>query len=187
MKAVAALLRRAQARCGRSRVACAAECEEVDSVCWICMEHAQAPNETGALTRPCRCPRMVHARCLARWQLQSAGGQEENQCRFCGERLPDWTTEMTPRRVKPSPTAVMEVVLRGRTHRVTVEPGRAGREKFEHEIREVFGLHDDDELEFTFDCSVPTAEQPKIVLEGKNSYDAAFHCASVSAAMRCNC
>lgn len=38
--------------------------------CWICLEQASS-KET--LTRPCSCPRWCHRRCLARWQLHSAG------------------------------------------------------------------------------------------------------------------
>ena len=40
--------------------------------CWICLESAsKAP-----LIQPCACPgRFVHEKCIARWQLQSAGKQ----------------------------------------------------------------------------------------------------------------
>jgi hypothetical protein len=64
-------------------------------VCWICLDAGAAAGGGGGggasvgadgaaaaaaaqappapLILPCRCPRPVHARCLARWQLQSAG------------------------------------------------------------------------------------------------------------------
>jgi len=41
-----------------------------DDVCWICLDPA---GPFGQLERPCACPRSVHAMCLARWQLHSAG------------------------------------------------------------------------------------------------------------------
>lgn len=49
----------------------------------------------------------------------------------------------------------MAVVLNGREHRITVEPGPQGRRQFEREIRRLFSLAEDDELEFTFDCQAP--------------------------------
>lgn len=48
------------------------------------------------------------------------------------------------------------VVLNGTEHRITVEPGRQGRKHFEREIRRLFNLSRDDELEFTFDCQAPS-------------------------------
>jgi hypothetical protein len=49
----------------------------------------------------------------------------------------------------------MAVVLNGQEHRITVEPGPRGRKQFEAEIRRLFRLSQDDELEFTFDCQAP--------------------------------
>ena len=82
--------------------------------------------------------------------------REESQCRFCNNRLPDWKKRMTPANVTPCATAVMAVVLNGQEHRITVEPGRAGRRQFEKEIRRLFSLSQEDELEFTFDCQAPS-------------------------------
>lgn len=48
------------------------------------------------------------------------------------------------------------VVLNGVEHRITVEPGKTGRKHFEREIRRLFKLSTEDELEFTFDCQAPT-------------------------------
>jgi hypothetical protein len=62
---------------------------------------------------------------------------------------------MTPANITPCRTAVMAVVLNGEEHRITVEPGRSGRKHFEREIRRLFHLSQDDELEFTFDCQTP--------------------------------
>jgi hypothetical protein len=38
--------------------------------CWICLDGPEPGRE---LQRPCKCPRVSHADCLARWQLQSGG------------------------------------------------------------------------------------------------------------------
>ena len=62
---------------------------------------------------------------------------------------------MTPANVTPCRTAVMAVVLNGQEHRITVEPGDTGRKQFETEIRRLFSLSHEDELEFTFDCQAP--------------------------------
>lgn len=44
---------------------------EVDAdCCWICLDGPEPGRE---LQRPCKCPRVSHADCLARWQLQSGG------------------------------------------------------------------------------------------------------------------
>lgn len=41
-------------------------------VCWICLDGG---SEECGLVAPCKCPRKAHAKCLARWQLQSAGSK----------------------------------------------------------------------------------------------------------------
>ena len=46
--------------------------DENKDVCWICLE---AEKEGHSLVSPCKCPRKAHPKCLARWQLQSAGSK----------------------------------------------------------------------------------------------------------------
>ena len=48
-------------------------------MCWICLDDSGSEKE--ALVSPCNCPRKVHPKCLARWQLQQAGRLEETNCR----------------------------------------------------------------------------------------------------------
>jgi hypothetical protein len=48
-------------------------------MCWICLDDTK---DKDPLVSPCRCPRKVHPRCLARWQLQQAGRPEETACRY---------------------------------------------------------------------------------------------------------
>ena len=59
-----------------------------EEVCWICLEGST--NDKVELIRPCKCPRVVHARCMARWQLQCSGKDEELHCKFCNQDLPNW-------------------------------------------------------------------------------------------------
>lgn len=47
---------------------------EHDELCWICMEGATLDSP---LFQRCACPRVVHDKCMARWQLQSAGKEYE--------------------------------------------------------------------------------------------------------------
>lgn len=162
------------------------------AVCWICFD-----SDLRGLTRPCSCPNHVHGACLARWQLRRAGRAEETACRFCSRRLPDWRESLTPAAMAAPMTArlpVMAVHLDGVEHRFTVRPGTEGRRRFQAEIRERYDLASDAELEVTFKCEEPAIAaregsphaQPKthVTLDGLGAYDAAFHCASVTAAER---
>lgn len=65
-------------------------------MCWVCLD-AEGQPEDGPLFQPCNCPRKVHPLCLARWQLRSAGRDEEKRCRFCCHGLPDWRASMQTR------------------------------------------------------------------------------------------
>lgn len=96
---------------------------------------------------------------------------------------------MTPDDVMPSASAIMSVVLNGREHRVEVFPGAEGRDRFEAEIRRLFRLDPDDEIDFTFDCVAPAESRGEstrggLQLEGRRAYEAAFHCASITSALR---
>ena len=99
---------------------------------------------------------------------------------------------MTPDGVKMSAVPRMAVVLNGIEHMIEVEPGPDGRKKFERDIRTHFNLLDSETLDYTFDCEEPPVDASKIkheeagglLLEGVDAYDAAFHCASVTAAVR---
>lgn len=156
------------------------------AACWICLEGEDGDTPERLENMPCACPRLVHAKCLARWQLQKAGAAEELMCRFCKRQLPDWRQHMTPQSVKPAANAVMAVVLNGCEHRITVSRGKSGRKEFERQIRRLFNVDDSDSIDFTFDCSIPDPGEhgQTVQLNGKNAYDAAFHCAAVTAAMR---
>ncbi|GIL65689.1 hypothetical protein Vafri_19242 [Volvox africanus] len=152
-------------------------CEE--DVCWVCLEGSS--DLSGALEHPCACPRGVHAKCLARWQLQSAGREEERYCRFCKLELPDWRDILTPK--VPAAPPVMAIVYDGKVVRLQVKPGREGQLEFQRQVRRAFNLGDDVELDCVFDCRAPGTGE-KIKLRGLESYSAAMHCAAVAAGER---
>lgn len=147
--------------------------------CWICLE-ADLPNEQ--LVKPCDCPRLVHIRCLARWQLQSAGKNEENKCRFCSATLPDWKSSLTPSNVKPT-TPVMAIKFEGKTYKLKVKPGPDGLREFQEQVRQLLGFDITDDFDVTFECQVPRTGE-KMKLNGLSSYGAATHCAAITAAQR---
>ncbi|GFR42056.1 hypothetical protein Agub_g2872 [Astrephomene gubernaculifera] len=148
--------------------------EDMDC-CWICL------GTDGMLSRPCMCPRSVHPTCLARWQLQQAGRQEERSCRFCNASLPDWKSQLAPS--PPAPVdPVMVVSLGGKAVKIRVKPGPEGMAHFRQQVRELFNIPSDVEFECSFKCKAPSGDT--IQLEGLASYDAATHCASLMAAQR---
>lgn len=151
-------------------------------ICWICLDLG------GDLVYPCRCPRMAHKSCLARWQLQSAGTRKETHCEFCDSVLPDWKHALTGTKTveRPPAPAIMNVNFDGKTYSFEVEPGPDGYRKFTEAIRMAFELPDDSELNITFTCDEPTLPEvgSLLTLQGPGAYDAAVHCASLSAARR---
>ncbi|GIL56453.1 hypothetical protein Vafri_11820 [Volvox africanus] len=159
--------------------------DEPAEVCWVCLD-AASPGKP--LIRPCKCPRYCHSVCIARWQLQSAGSRQETHCDFCQARLPEWKSALTPSCGCEAP-AVMNVNFGGRTYSFEVQPGPEGYRRFTAAIREAFSLPEDSELNITFTCDEPNNEPVSnagslLTLQGAGAYDAAVHCASVSAARR---
>ncbi|KXZ53526.1 hypothetical protein GPECTOR_7g976 [Gonium pectorale] len=159
--------------------------DEQADVCWVCLD---GPAPGRPLIRPCKCPRYCHGVCIARWQLQSAGSKKETHCEFCQSELPEWKETLTPSCGCQAP-AVMNVCFGGRTYSFEVQPGPDGYRRFTNAIRAAFALPEDSELNITFTCDEPNSgETPNIgsllTLQGAGAYDAAVHCASVSAARR---
>lgn len=155
------------------------EFEQDTPVCWICLDASTSENP---LFLPCSCPRYCHAKCLARWQLQSAGTRRETLCDFCNGPLPDWRNTLTPDCGADAP-AIMNVNFDGRTYSFQVKPGVAGYTQFTEAIRHAFELPNDSELNITFTCDEPCSGS-LLTLQGAQAYDAAVYCASVSAAKR---
>eukprot|EP00882_Tetradesmus_deserticola_P002712 GHRQ01002883.1.p1 GENE.GHRQ01002883.1~~GHRQ01002883.1.p1 ORF type:complete len:151 (+),score=36.33 GHRQ01002883.1:170-622(+) len=130
---------------------------EEDDSCWICMAGA-SPEQP--LESPCACPRRVHLRCLARWQLQQAGRREETHCRFCHASYGDWRQSLAPRYdsadvpARPA-TPIMAISFEGQIHYIKVYPGAEGRARFEAQIRELIQLEDGEEFDVEFECKAP--------------------------------
>ncbi|MEW5311194.1 MAG: hypothetical protein WDW38_002929 [Sanguina aurantia] len=157
---------------------------ESEDVCWICLDERSDGNEV--LMSPCACPRKVHPKCLARWQLQQAGRAEETHCRFCNHTLSDWKASLTPESLKPEVKRVqpiMVVYFEGEIHRIPVRQGGDGLNDFTLRIRQLFNLPEDVDISLTFGCKEPMSGQ-HLKLEGTGAFDAAVHCASVAAADR---
>lgn len=98
----------------------------------------------------------------------------------------------------------MTVSFNGRTFFFHVEPGEEGYRKFTTDVKAAFTLPEDCDLNITFTCDEPAsgaageedvvplvteeaaAEPPAslLTLQGAGAYDAAVHCAAISAAKR---
>ncbi|KAJ9510975.1 hypothetical protein QJQ45_027800 [Haematococcus lacustris] len=111
--------------------------------CWICLDGADGAK---SLVSPCKCPRVAHAHCLARWVAIARHVLT----------LPDWRPILTPAHIKPS-TPVVSVHYNGMP------------------MLEC--------MQVTFQCKSPDNAQ-ELSLKGISAFDAAIHCASVSAAER---
>jgi len=126
-------------------------------VCWICLDGG---SEENGLVAPCKCPRKAHAKCLARWQLQSAGSKEETHCRFCNHELPNWRAALTPvsqAKATKSPL-VVTVCSNGQEHDICVDNSEGdGLDNFQEHIRDLFGIQTNVQLKFTFYCTEPTS------------------------------
>ncbi|KAK9811119.1 hypothetical protein WJX73_003837 [Symbiochloris irregularis] len=152
-------------------------------VCWVCLEE-DLPGHP--LVYPCSCPRPVHPPCLARWQLHSAGSKEETICRFCGQCLPDWKTVLKPccnEAEKEKATPTMSVTFNGMIHHILVKGGPDGYRKFVDDIRTMFGITEELDMHLAFDCADPLSGQ-LVKLNGSGAFQAAVHCATISAAKR---
>lgn len=150
-----------------------------EDVCWICLESARIDEP---LLAPCACPRKVHKKCLARWQLHSAGKDEEKTCRFCAKRLPDWRPILTPDHLKPA-TPVVSVHYNGVCYRLRVKPGPEGYDLFRKQLQRITGMPLLECMQITFQCKSPDTAQ-ELCFKGISAFDAAMHCASISAAER---
>ena len=130
---------------------------------------------------PCKCPRYAHTKCIARWQLQSAGSRKETHCEFCDAKLPDWKDAYTPQVVVPAP-AIMKVAYNGTMYCFEVEAGSAGYLDFIKRVKKTFSIDESMDIGVTFTCDEPDdpLSDKKLLLRGEASYDAAVHCAWLS-------
>lgn len=89
-----------------------------------------------------------------------------------------------PERSRPrAPTPIMAIIFEGQVHRIKVYPGPEGKARFQQQIRELVQLGDDEEFEVEFECKAPDSGAV-LHLDGMDAFDAATHCASLTAAER---
>jgi hypothetical protein len=146
--------------------------------CYICL--AGSPDD---LSYPCKCPHAVHAACLARWQLQRVGTDDEKRCRFCRTTLPDWRRTLGP--APDGGTVRITVTFDGTTHSICLPPD-AGVDAFETAVRSLFEFPEDTGLGITFRVPVPgaSATAEELCVKGAANFEAVMHCAGVAAAGR---
>ena len=117
--------------------------------CWICLG-CDDPQNT--LIKPCTCPRSVHPKCLATWQINNIGKDEESACRFCSKAVPDWRDVF----VKPDdPSPVTMGVVFGTTyHKIPIHEHESV-EDFTDKIRTSFGLPQTQEINICYTWKQP--------------------------------
>lgn len=97
-------------------------------MCYICFDDSTDEE----LLNPCKClSRPVHKACLARWQIQCQGKNEETHCRFCNERLPDWRTTVVDAETTPIDDQLrlsIRVCFNGEEKIIYIRPGPQGRQ-----------------------------------------------------------
>eukprot|EP00798_Chlamydomonas_sp_ICE-L_P031089 gene31089-6216_t len=167
--------------------------DNIQDCCYICLDGSTDDN---ALTRPCKCPRLVHAKCLALMQVHAAGKRNETNCEFCCQELPDWKMVLQPASRVP---AKMNVTYKGKAYSFDVQPGPDGLRKFEVAVCRAFDLPEHTRLNISFKLDVPILKTESrerapgscvddlgtrslVQLSGRKNYDTAVHCAAISTA-----
>jgi hypothetical protein len=160
-----------------------------ESCCWICLE-SQGREEEEKLVLPCNCPRHVHPTCLARWQIQSSGKEDEHKCRFCGQTLPFWRDVLERHlgiRIDHNHAMGhrMSFCYQGKTVRLRVpSDGEFTQERFLEAIRNVFGLPFSEGMACSFVCRNPLKPNEKITLKGLESFSAAMQLTAINTTLR---
>ncbi|KAF6259128.1 hypothetical protein COO60DRAFT_1638600 [Scenedesmus sp. NREL 46B-D3] len=77
----------------------------------------------------------------------------------------------------------MAISFEGQIHYIKVYPGAEGRARFEAQIRELIQLEDGEDFDVEFECKAPDTGAT-LHLDGINAFDAATHCAALTAAER---
>ncbi|KXZ50947.1 hypothetical protein GPECTOR_14g193 [Gonium pectorale] len=99
---------------------------------------------------------------------------------------PSWVHSLTPPRLQPVTATVqpwMAVVCGDKTIKVPVRPGPEGLAEFKERVRTLFAFPPEREFEVSFECRAPVGGD-KLLLKGIQCFDAAAHCATISAARR---
>lgn len=153
-----------------------------EECCWVCLE---AHSARQPLASVCACPRKVHRKCLARWQLQCAGKTEEKHCRFCKQVLPDWQPALQPKAPLSVSSAAPLVCIKygAQSYQFTMLPGEEGKRIFQRNVCAALGLPEGHNFEVKFECKEPVSGS-QLELQGLSAYDAAAFCAYASAVKR---
>jgi hypothetical protein len=147
-----------------------------ETTCWICF----SPH--GELSNLCKCPNVVHKKCLARWQLECAGRQEERKCRFCSQEFPDWKPSLTPVNLTPVNPNI-SVYYGNNVYTIKLDLSK-GRDDFINKLIDITGIPNlMDVMDISFECREPETND-ELKLKGLSSFDAAMFCASISAAKK---
>eukprot|EP00775_Hariotina_reticulata_P002234 gene2234-2546_t len=129
--------------------------------CWICLNSENGPERS--LEQPCN---------------------EERFCRFCKQEYAfQWHQTLSSQLPAAAPTPTMAIMFEGKVHRIKVFPGPEGKKRFEQEVRRLINLGDDEEFDIEFQCKSPLGGNT-LKLGGLGAFDAATHCAALTAAER---
>lgn len=154
----------------------------VEEQCWICLEEDNPKN----LCRPCSCPRLVHPKCIAHWQIHSMGKAEETHCRFCNQQLANWKEYFVPSGQDEEANVVVAVYSQGKSIKIKCSTGPNGLIDFKKKIQDVLGLTAEEierTFQFTFYTQLPNTKR-KVKMDGLQSFQMAMQCASVSKLLR---
>ena len=137
-----------------------------EDTCWICLE------SNDELVSVCGCPSKVHKSCLARWQVQNIGAEEENKCRFCDRTLPNWKETYEIKNVEK---AMFKVVCNGSSSKISVRLD--SMDEFEEKIRRIFNLSEDQEFSINYQCKIPDESGSTIVIKSDGVQEHQFQSA----------
>lgn len=149
--------------------------DNTPACCWICL------SEHGTLTSQCKCPasHTAHAECVAQWRFVRAGTEEERSCRFCSHAYTPLVDAFP--HLERAQAPVMTLNVHGSKHAIPVVGGEWGRMLFEADVRRLYGLGDEEEVDISFSCVVPGTDM-KVILSGWQCYDAAYMAAAIACA-----
>lgn len=158
-----------------------------EQLCWICFEKEAEGN---SLERFCKCPSVVHRKCLVRWQIQSTGKNEEFKCRFCDAQLPPWLQTIRDC-ISYSEEEIKEIRLTVHYKRntyylkVPYHPSLTEHSiDFEKTIKKVIGLGPDEPLSAVFQCNNPVGKNDPVRFDGLSNFPTIIKMAACNAFLR---
>ena len=149
-----------------------------DDVCWICLSLENDKHEE--LSKPCKCPSLVHKSCLAKWQVNNIGKDAETTCRFCMEQLPDWKTVFVPPKIN---FIRISLHINNAIVEIKIDPSKTPDLKSElvRILHDDFNVRCENALSITYYSKL---DGNTIMNQGIENADAALHLAKINAAQR---